>query len=325
MDLALALRAFVRTVERGSLTAAARDLGVSQPAVTKHLRNLEQHLGARLLERSARSVRPTTQGQNLYETCRSALASIDSALGGVRREMGAIEGPLRIHAPACIGMKHIYPMVVAFQSKYPAVNADLVLENRSVDLAYENFDLGIKYGRPEGQELIIRRLGLIRRILVASPKFLTRVGRIDSLEKLKNVRVVTSHTVLAPHERLTLHRQGQAFHVAVSPVLRTNNAEIITRTLLGGHAAGPVQVLLVTKELAAGELIRILPEYEIKPTEAFLAYPSIRFMRPVVRAFADLAISTLRGIDGIDASDTESSHRDVEPMALNTQDIQAAE
>lgn len=84
MDIAAALRAFVRTVERGSVTAAARDLSVSQPAVTKHLRNLERHVGARLLERSSRMVRPTVQGKALYEASRSALSTIDAALEGVR-------------------------------------------------------------------------------------------------------------------------------------------------------------------------------------------------------------------------------------------------
>ena len=86
MDLAAALRAFTRTVERGSVTGAARDLGVSQPAVTKHLRNLELHVGARLVERSARIVRPTSLGQTLYEASRSALMTIDAALEGVRRD-----------------------------------------------------------------------------------------------------------------------------------------------------------------------------------------------------------------------------------------------
>lgn len=87
--------------------------------------------------------------------------------------------------------------------------------------------------------------------------------------------------------------------VAVRAVLRTNNADVITSTLLKGHAAGPVQQLLVNRELSEGSLVRILPEYEVKPTEAFLAYPSVRFMRPVVRAFTDFAIPALRSVEGI--------------------------
>lgn len=303
MDLALALRAFMRTVERGSVTAAARDLAVSQPAVTKHLRNLERYVGARLLERSSRLVRPTPQGQALYDASHSALATIDSALEGVRQDLGIIEGPLRLHAPSCIGAKHLHPIVMAFQARHPAVTVDLVLENRSIDLVYENFDLAVKYGRPEGQELIIRRIGLIRRILVASPDFLARVGPITTLEQLSRIGMITTPAVLSPRDTLTLHRQDEIVNIAVRPTLRTNNAQVIANTLLGGQVAGPVQHLLVAEELAAGKLIRILPDYEVKPTEAFLAYPSVRFMRPAVRAFTDFVIPALRAVTGVDASD----------------------
>ncbi|HEV7325395.1 MAG TPA: LysR family transcriptional regulator [Bosea sp. (in: a-proteobacteria)] len=304
MDIAAALRAFVRTVERGSVTAAARDLAVSQPAVTKHLRNLERHVGARLLERSTRMVRPTVQGKALYEASRSALATIDAALEGVRHEMGAIEGLLRVHAPSCIGVRHLHPIALAFQERYPGVTIDLVLENRAVDLVYEGFDLALCYGRPDGQELIVRRLGQVRRILVAAPQFLARSGPIDTLAQLSEVDVVTTATELLRRDLLTLRRGSETVDVSVRPIMRTNHADAIAATLLSGRAAGPVQLLLVSEELAAGRLVRILPDYEVKPTEAFWTFPSVRFMRPVVRAFTDFAIPALRAVEGVDAGDT---------------------
>ncbi|RMC62503.1 LysR family transcriptional regulator [Sinorhizobium meliloti] len=301
MDIAIALRAFVRTVERGSVTAAAKDLRVSQPAVTKHLRNLERHVGGRLIERSTKAVRPTAQGQALYEASRMALATIDAALEGVRRDMGKIEGQLRLFAPSCIGAKHLHPIVMKFQKLYPEVTIDLVLENREVDLVYENFDLAIKYGRPTDQNLIIRRLGMVRRILVASPEFLQRTGPIDTPERLSEISVVTTAAVLSLHDALSLEGKDGSIEVPVRPTIRTNSADVIASTLSRGHAAGPVQQLLVNDELAKGKLVRILPEYEIRATEAYFAYPSVRFMRPAVRAFTDFAIPILRSIDGIDA------------------------
>ncbi|MFC5068266.1 LysR family transcriptional regulator [Flaviflagellibacter deserti] len=298
MDLTNALRAFVRTVERGSLSAAARDLAVSQPAITKVIRNLESHVGARLLERSSRMVRPTQQGRVLYEASREALGTIDSALEGVRRDMGAVEGLLRLHAPSCLGAHHVHPIVTKFQAEHPGVAVDLVLENRAVDLIHEDFDLAIKYGRPEGQELIIRRLGMVRRILVAAPTFLERHGPIETLEKLSSLPVITTPTV-SPRDRLPLQRGNESLDVPVRPHIRTNSAEVLINTLLRGHAMGPVQSLLVSEELNQGRLVRVLPDYEVKSTEAFLAYPSVRFMRPAVRAFTDFAIPRLRAIDGI--------------------------
>jgi len=324
MDIAIALRAFVRTVERGSVTAAARDLAVSQPAVTKHLRNLERHVGARLLERSSRIVRPTPQGQSLYEASRGALATIDAALEGVRRDMGAVEGHLRLHAPSCLGAKHLHPIVMAFQRHHPSVVIDLVLENRDVDLVYENFDLAVKYGRPSNQELIIRRLGLIRRFLVAAPAFLARVGPIDTLQRLSEVPVIIGATLISPHDVLTLrHQNGEVIDLPVRSILRTNTAEVIASTLVQGYAAGPVQQLLVNDELAEGGLVRILPDYEIRPTEAFLAYPSVRFMRPVVRAFTDFAVPALRAVQGIVGN--QSSAEEIQDSAASGQSGPAAQ
>jgi DNA-binding transcriptional LysR family regulator len=316
MDIAAALRAFVRTVERGSVTAAARDLAISQPAVTKHLRNLERHVGARLLERSSRIVRPTSQGQALYDASREALVAIDAALEGVRRDMGAVEGHLRIHAPSCLGAKHLHGIVMEFQRMYPAVTADLVLDNREIDLVYENFDLAVKYGRLGDQELIIRRLGSIRRILVAAPRFIEQFGPIDTLARLSDVALITSESLLSRRDVLALrHRNGEPVDIPVRPMLCTNHAEVIAATLVAGHAAGPVQQLLVNDELADGRLLRILPDYEVKPTEAFLAYPSVRFMRPVVRAFTDFSVPALRSVEGI------MSGREASPGLLSARDI----
>jgi len=310
MDLSLALRAFVRTVERGSVTAAAKDLGVSQPAVTKHLRNLEAHIGARLLERSSRHVRLTPHGRTIYEASHPALASIDAALEGVRRDMGAIEGLIRVHAPSCIGAKHLHAMVMEFQAQHPTVSVDLVLEDRVVDLVFENFDLGIKYGRPEGQDLVIRSLGQIRRILVAAPCFLGKHGPIDTLERLSEVDMVTTAQVLSPRDTIQLQRGHEGAELRVRATLRTNNAYVIVNSLMTGHVAGPVQHLLVHEELEQGALIRILPEYEVKSHEIFMAYPSVRFMRPAVRAFADFVVPRIKAVEGVDPLERPLSRRE---------------
>ena len=302
MDLALALRAFVRTVERGSISAAARDLSVSQPAVSKHIRNLEGHVGARLLERSTRLVRPTPLGQTLYEESRQGLATIDAALEGVRRDMGAVEGLLRVHAPTCIGAKQLHPIILDFQARHPKVTVDLALENRTVDLVYENFDLALRLGRPESQGLIVRQIGIVRRILVAAPELLARIGPIETLAQLAEAPVVGPLS-MAPFDTLTLVRAGVACEAPVRPVLRSNNPDVVVRTLMEGHAVGPIQTLLVPDELRDGRLVRILPDYEFRSADAFLAYPSVRFMRPVVRAFTDFIIARLRQVDGIDVAD----------------------
>lgn len=302
MDLTLALRAFVRTVERGSMTAAARDLTVSQPAVSKHLRNLEAHVGARLLERSTRLVRTTPQGQRLYEVAQSALGAIDAAIEDSRQDSGAIEGRIRLHVPSCIGSKHIHPIVNDFQALHPRVNMELVLEDRLIDLVHEDFDLAVRYGRPEARNVIVRRIGFVRRFLVASPAYLTKIGGLNHPHRLADVDVIMATAIPAPSDSLSLLHEHGEVSVTVNPILRTNNAQVLVASLCDGRGVGPVQHPLVSDALAAGRLVRVLPEYSIRSTEAFMAYPSVRYMRPVIRAFTDFAIARLRAIEGISAT-----------------------
>lgn len=301
MDIAASLKAFQRTVERGSLTAAAGDLDISQPAVSKLLANLEHHVQARLLERTTRHVRPTPEGQALYEATRTAVATIDAALEGARARPGTIEGLIRIHAPSCMGFKNVHPIVMDFQRRHPNASVELILENRVVDLVFENFDLAVRYGRPEGQEVVIRRIGEVRRLLVATPDFVGRFGPIDTPERLAKVPLVTTPAVLSARNVLTLHGAEGAVDVSASAILKTNDAHVISGTVLSGHAAGPVQQLLIADDLRAGRLVHLLPDHTVKPSEAFVAYPSIRYMRPVVRAFADHLIEGLAVVEGIAA------------------------
>ena len=260
MDLNTALKAFIRTVEKRSITGAARDLGISQPAVTKHIVKLENYVSARLLERSSKSVRPTVHGMELYEASRQAIASIDAALEGVRLNMGEIEGNLRIHAPTCIGAKHLHGIVMDFQDRHSSISVDLVLDGRTVDLVYENFDLAIRYGKIEEQEVVARRIGWVQRILVASPKFLERVEDINAPRQLSDLEVVSTFSMLSSKDTMSFVRYDKSVEeVLVKPILKTNNAHLIVDALLRGRGVGQVQRNLVTEPLARGDLVGSFP------------------------------------------------------------------
>lgn len=299
MDLASALRAFIRVVERGSMTAAASDLAVSQPAISKLLRSLETHMGARLLERNSRGVRPTTEGLLLYEASEGLLSAIDAAIEAIRSHAGAIKGHLRLHGPACVGERHLHRIVMAFQDEHPAVSVELTLENRPADLIHENIDLAVRMGRPTDQNLIQRRIGFSQRVLVASPGYLARRGPVKSCADMCNHDLIVTNASLSRGGVLSLCKGDAVTEIPMQPKLTTNNAQVLVDALMAGRGIGTAQVLLVADELRQGQLIRVLPEFEIKPTELFLAYPSAKFLRPVVRAFIDFAAPALRRIDGI--------------------------
>jgi DNA-binding transcriptional LysR family regulator len=299
MDLTGALRAFIRTIERGSITAAARDLGVSQPAVSKLLRTLEAHVGALLLERSSRVVRPTPLGLRLYEVSGTSLAAIDAAIEAVRHDMGEVSGTLRLHAPVCIGESHLYRIVMDFQNRHPEVVIELTLENRAADLVHENIDVALRIGRPEDHSQILRRIGLIKRILVAAPEYLSRHGPVKRWQALNTHSIVVTDAVLSRQGTLTLWTGRTSVDVPVNPSLRTNNAHVLVQTLKDARGVGPVQLPLVTEDLEAGRLVRVLPKYEIKPSELYITYPTSRFLRPTVRAFIDFVVPALKSVDGI--------------------------
>jgi DNA-binding transcriptional LysR family regulator len=292
MDLTVALRAFIRTVERGSMTAAAQDLGISQPAVSKLLRNLETHARARLLERNSRAVRPSPTGLRLYEACNGALATIDAAIDEARNEAGTIEGTLRLHGPICLGESRLHRIVADFQDRHPAVSVRLTLENRAADLA-------IRMGRPVDQDAILRRIGLVRRILVAAPSYLEKRASVTEPRDLLDHSLLVTDTVLSRADTLPLCRNGETMEIPVCPALTTNNARVLIDALLSGRGIGTAQVQLVAEDLASGRLVRVLAGHEIRPTELYVTYSTARFLRPTVRAFVDFVIPALRRIDGI--------------------------
>lgn len=299
MDLTSALRNFARIVERGSMTAAARDLGVSQPAVSKLLMSLEAHLGARLLERNARVMRPTMQGLQLYKSCGAALTTIDAAVEAIRNNFGEINGHLRVHGPVCVGERHLHRIVMDFQDRYPDVSIDLIIENQPVDLIRANIDVAVRMGFPTDQSLIVRRIGSSRRVLVASPDYLARRGQARSVASLADHDVIVTDASLSPKGTLRLCHGDAIEEIAVHPMLTTNNAQVLIAALKAGRGIGTAQVLLVSDELRDGRLARVLPQYEIESSELFLTYPSSKFLRPIVRTSIDFAAPALQRINGI--------------------------
>jgi DNA-binding transcriptional LysR family regulator len=298
MDLAAALRAFVRIVERGSMTAAAADLGVTQPAVSKLLRNLEAHAGARLIERNPRAMRPTPEGRALYEAAGGALATLDAALESLRGTSGALSGRLRLHGPACVGERHLARILLAFQDAHPDVEAELTLENRAADLIFENYDLALRMGRPAESGLVLRRIGCSRRILVAAPAYLARRGAPAAPDDLRAHDLIVTNASLRAGALVLLDGE-QRIEIAARPRLSTNNAQVLLEAAIAGRGVATAQLLLVSPELERGGLLRVLPDCEIEPTELFLVYPSAKFLRPIVRAFVDFAAPRLRAIEGI--------------------------
>ncbi|WP_206244392.1 LysR family transcriptional regulator [Novosphingobium terrae] len=262
MDYLAAMRLFVRVVERGSLSAAARDLGLGQPAVSERIARLEADLGARLLWRNTRALSVTDAGAAFYERCQIAIEAADDALCVVREEQ-ALRGMLRIAAPHGLGELLLPPLLLRLREEHPGLKVDVVLNDRLVDPVTEGVDLSLRLGDVGDGRFAARGLGRVRRVLVASPAYLARHGTPETPEDLIRhgfARV----SGLFNTDRLTLSTPESTTATAFIDIVASfSHWRPLHALLIGGGAIGVLQEPACRADLAAGRLCRLLPDFTV--------------------------------------------------------------
>ncbi len=288
-----ALVVFLAIAEAGSLAAAGRRLGRSPPAMSRALAALETSLGTRLAERGTRHFALTEAGRRLAEQARRAMGELDDALRDAAGEGRALRGRLRVAAPLVFGRRHVAPVVAAFLDAHPAVSAELVLADRVMDLAEEGLDVAVRIGRLPDSRLRARRLGSLRRILVASPAYLARRGAPEAPAALAAHDCV----VFAPREAPPIWRF--AGDVTLRPPARftVNEAEAAVAAAVEGRGILQSLSYQAAPEIAAGRLVRLLRAHEPPPLPVQLVFAPGRFMPARLRAFLDAAAPRLAALD----------------------------
>lgn len=278
MDTLRALRFFVRTVELGSLSAVARDLGTTQPTVSKVLAQLETQLKARLLERSTRGPTPTAHGHAFYEHARGVLEQYDAALGAIQGSTEQPTGSLRVSAPVALGQFHVNALMQEFLARHPGISVELILNDRFVDLVEEGMDLALRLGGVLPQQAVSRTVADVPRFFVASPAYLARRGQLQQPEDLARHDFVR----FAWSSGTTVEMIGKDRTVVVDTVsrYRVNNAMAIRDALVAGSGIGLCPEWLVDDCLQDGTLVRVLPDWSARPQTLTMLYPS-RHYQPV--------------------------------------------
>lgn len=297
MDQLQLLQTFVRVAERGSLSQAARELGVTQPAVSKQIAALEARVAARLLQRTTRKVALTDAGRRYYERCRAVLGELDEAAAELRpgREL---RGPLRVHAPTTFGELFLGRLALQFQQSHPEVVIDLVLNDRYVNLVEEGADVAIRMGRGHEPGRVVKRLGLLARVLVASPAYLRRHGAPKTAADLARHRGVRFSG--APGgDVVELRGPRGPVSARIPSAFTSNNALVLRQALLAGAGIGQVPRWLVHEPLRHRALSVVLPELSVPPTELNAVYPSGRFVPERARRFVEHVAEGLRRAPGI--------------------------
>lgn len=289
MDRFLAMEAFVRVVERRGFTAAAQDLRISRAMVSRHVQDLESHLGARLLHRTTRKVSLTEAGQVYYDRSSHLLSELAMAEGEVGELHARPRGNLKVNGPVVFGALHLAAAVADYMRAFPEVNVELTLNDRIVDLVEEGYDVAVRIGRLEDSSLMARRLAPCRFVVVASPDYLARHG------------VPRVPADLAKHDCVRyMHDEGREIWHYVGPDgpgsvrvhgrLRTNNGEAMRISAVRGGSIAALPSFIVSEELASGLLVPLLPEYTSENMAVHAVYPPGRNPSAKLRSFIDFLV-----------------------------------
>jgi DNA-binding transcriptional LysR family regulator len=296
MDRLDELAVFLAVLETGSLAAAARRLRRSPAAVTRTLATLEARVGARLIERTTRRLAVTEAGRRLAEEARAVLAGYEAAMA--REEGGPLRGFVRISAPLVFGRRHVAPILAAFLDAHPQISAELVLNDRNLDMVDAGLDVALRIGALSDSSLVARRVGEVRRVVAAAPAYLARRGPPERPADLADHEVIYSSTQPGPIEwRFEGPRGSQT--VRLRPRLMVNAVEPVIEAAMQGRGVTRVFSYQLADELADGRLVRLLGPYEPAPIPVQLVTVSARLMPPRVRAFLDFAAAELSGLEVI--------------------------
>lgn len=296
MDTLRAMRFFVRTMELGSLSAAARELDTTQPTVSKVLALLEAQLKVRLLERSTKGPVPTEQGLRFYDQAKAILEQYEAAASGVQGMTEQPAGLLRINAPVALGQFHVNALVQEFLRLYPGISVELILNDRFVDLVEEGVDVALRLGAELPPNVIGRHLAVVPRFFVASPAYLERRGTPRDPNELASHDFV--RFAWSPGNTIDLYRSDETLRVATNSRYRANNALAIREALALGSGIGLCPEWLVCDLLSKGELVRVFPEWSASPQDLHLLYPSRRYQPLRSKLFIEFVIDRFFGLPG---------------------------
>lgn len=296
MDKLRAMTIFVRIVEMGSLTAAASVLDTSLTAVVRSLASLEETLGTRLLNRTTRRIALTDEGREYFERCRRVLAEVEEAERFLSARQARPVGKLAITAPVMFGRLYVGPLLTDFLAAYPAVQADLMLLDRIVDLLDEGMDVALRIGHLRDSSLVAVPVGKIHRIVCASPNYLQRAGTLERPADLVRHRCVQFIGVVPGADWIFASDIDNIDRVTIKAALATNQIDVALDACCKGLGCASFLDYQVREQLEDGRLRRILQDFEPAPVPVQLVYPHGRQLPVRVRIFIDWIVPRLRTI-----------------------------
>ncbi len=286
MDRLDDMMAFIKVVDTKSFTSAAERLNLSKSVVSRRIAELENRLGARLLNRTTRKLSLTEVGQAYYERCIRIIADLEEAEQAVADLHAAPRGRLKVNAPVSFGLLHLAKAVAEFLERYPSIEIEMDLNDRYVDLIDEGYDVAVRIGRLRDSSLIAKRLAPNRQVVCASPAYLEKHGTPQTPDELSNHNCLI-YTNIPTAEQWQFRINDAMRSVRVSGSLRTNNGDLLREAAIAGAGIIVLPTFLCGEALSKGQLQCLLLDYSMAETSVFAVYPQNRHLSPKVRVFVD--------------------------------------
>ena len=284
---------FIRVVETGSFSAVAKEMNSTQPTISKNIAELESWLGAKLLNRSTRSLRLTETGTDYYERCVAILQDVEEAEQVVGQLQTQPKGLVRVSTVVAFGRLHIVPRLAEFFDKYPEIKIDVRLSDRVVDLVEEGVDVAFRMGTLADSTLIAKKLCFSPWVTVAAPQYLEKNGVPTHPRDLKEHNYLV-YSDAGVRREVQFQDQGQPFYVRAEGSVTSNNTEALRTALLCGLGISRVPKWLVGDAVALGELVPVLDEFQPSPLSVYAVYPPGRHLPSKVRCFIDFFADQLK-------------------------------
>lgn len=294
MDKVQEMGSFVAVVEAGSFVGAADAAGISKAAISRHIADLEQRLGARLLNRTTRRLSLTNDGQLFFARAKELLAALEEAETEISSRSVEPRGVLRINAPVTFGILHLAPLWSRFAARYPKVSLDISLSDRVVDLVEEGYDAVVRISHLAGSQLVSRKLASTRMVLCATPEYLAQRGLPAHPRELAQHAVIAYSFWSAGDEWEFTSPAGELARVRVKARIHANNGDTCRAAALDHQGLILQPDFLVATDLRAGLLVEVMPEYRATTLGIYAVYSSRKYLPLKTRCLVDFLVEQFR-------------------------------
>ena len=293
MDRITAMQVFAEIADRASVTEAAQTLDMSRAMASRYLESFERWLGVRLLHRTTRRVSLTDAGEEALQRCRQLLELAGDLQSVAGARSAAPAGRLRMTCSTSFAEAYLADAVTDFLSQYPQTQVELIALERTVNLVEERIDLAVRIGNVLDSSLVARKLGVCRSVVCVAPAYIRANGAPRGPDDLRNHRCIT-HAYVGRTE-FRLQRNGQTVRIPVTGSLQSNEAAVTRRAALAGAGIAMLPTYFVSSQLASGELIRLLPDWEPEPLGIHGVYLSRQHQPRLLRTMLDFLVGRLKG------------------------------